>query len=90
MKTTKARKRKSAAAVAWTDLLCCLGCGEMPINVGNMGRFKFVCRTYQARSPKTTARCDGGQMRPMWHQRCIAVDEWNETQQHNAKVSGGK
>src|ERR1035441_4867606 len=68
-----------------SDLLCCSGCGAMPVDIGNMGRVKYVCPTYQSRSPRTTPHCDGGQMRPMWHQETDARDDWNEVKQHRSE-----
>jgi hypothetical protein len=86
---TEANKPKTPVGFAASGLLCCAGCGAVPINVGNMGRWKYVCPTYMARKSETTPRCDGGQMRPMWTLQWDAADDWNRDQQHNVRMSEG-
>lgn len=59
------------------DLLNCPGCGEPPMRVGNMGRHKYACPLYTARSKRTTQACAGNMEGPMWMQDADARSCWN-------------
>lgn len=61
----------------------CRGCNRPPVDAGTFGRHKFVCRSYQERNrKKVTAACNGGQMRPSWHEPWLAEEEWNDLQRN--------
>lgn len=62
------------------ELLRCKGCNGEPVDIGNFGRFLFVCPRTARRSKNATKECDGGALRQSYYVRSTAAEDWNALQ----------